>query len=605
MAVFLKLLGYLRPYKYLFLFCLGLVGAQSALELLKPWPLKLCVDQIIARQPLEFWGFSMPPNVLSSGAELAVVCLSLVAIHFLSGFVQLANNYLTIRIGQDMVQDFRCELFDHLQRQSLLFHQTRPTGDLLYRLMGDTYSVQTLLMNGVFTTLTSVVLLAGMFFVLLGIDSELTLYAMAVVPLLILAISAVTKKIGNLTYETHMRESKVYSTVENILGSISLVQAFAREDEERQRFVAESQHSFDRKLSLYSLQTAYGWVIGGITAAGTAFVLFVGARHVLDGELTTGDLLIFLGYLAALYTPLNSIANTMGAIRGSLAQANRVLEVLAEDKAVPEPPDAKPLQITDGAVSFKNVTFGYDPERPVLTGVDFTCPGGSTVAVVGRTGAGKTSLISLLLRFYDPQKGGISIDGQDLTGVTLKSLRQQVAIVLQDTHLFPMSVHDNIAYGKRSATREEVIRAARLANASEFIEAMPEGYDTKLDERGSNLSGGQRQRLSIARALLKDAPLLILDEPTSALDAGTEALIMEGLNRLMENRTTFVIAHRLSMMRRADLILVVKDKTIAEMGTFQELLDKGGEFARLHALQFAPLKERGAKPEGGAVEEAP
>lgn len=600
MAVFFKLLGYLRPYKFLFVFCLGLVGLLSALELLKPWPLKLAVDQIIAGKPLEFMGFSVAADTLSASAQLAIVAISMVGIHFLTGFVQLANNYLTIRMGQDMVQDFRCELFDHLQRQSLLFHQTRPTGDLLYRLMGDTYSVQTLLMNGVFTTLTSIVLLAGMFFVLLGMDWELTLYAMAVVPLLILAISSVTKKIGNLTYETHMKESKVYSTVENIFNSISLVQAFAREEDERQRFVAESKHSFERKLSLYSLQTAYGWVIGAITAAGTAFVLYVGATHVLEGTLTTGDLLVFLGYLASLYTPLNNIANTMGAIRGSLAQARRVLDVLAEDKAVPEAPDAAPLAITKGEVEFKGVTFGYDPERPVLNDVTFKASGGSTVAVVGQTGAGKTSLISLLLRFYDPQKGAISIDGQDLTSVTLKSLRQQVAIVLQDTHLFPMSVHENIAYGKRTATREEVVQAATLANAHEFIEAMPEGYDTKLDERGSNLSGGQRQRLAIARALLKDAPLLILDEPTSALDAGTEALIMEGLERLMENRTTFVIAHRHSMMRRADLILVVKDKKIWEMGTFQELLDKGGEFARLHALQFAPLKERGKKAEQAA-----
>ena len=591
MVVFLKLLGYLRPYKFLFLFCLALVGVQSGLELLKPWPLKLIVDQIIAGKQLQFWGYTLSPDVASVATEILVVCVALVAIYFFAGFVQLVNNYLTIRMGQDMVQDFRCELFDHLQHQSLLFHQTRPTGDLIYRVMTDTYSVQALLMNGVFTTLTSVALLAGMFIVLLRIDPELTLYAMAVVPFLILAIASVTKRIGNLTYDSLMKESKVYSTVENILGSISLVQAFAREDEERKRFVAESQSSFDRKLSLYSLQTAYGWVIGAITAAGTAFVLYVGARHVLDGELSTGALLIFLGYLASLYTPLNNIANTMGSIRGALAQAKRVIEVLGEDKAVHEAPDAKPLNIVSGAVAFAEVTFGYDPNRPVLRDVSFSCPGGATVAVVGQTGAGKTSLISLLLRFYDPQKGRVSIDGQDLTGVTLQSLRGQIAIVLQDTHLFPMSVHDNIAYGKRSATREEVVRAAKLANAHDFIEAMPEGYDTKLDERGANLSGGQRQRLSIARALLKDAPLLILDEPTSALDAGTEALIMEGLDRLMRNRTTFVIAHRHSMMRRADLILVVKDQTIAEMGTFQELVDKGGEFARLHALQFAPLRE--------------
>jgi ATP-binding cassette subfamily B protein/subfamily B ATP-binding cassette protein MsbA len=598
MAVFLKLLSYLRPYAGLFLGCLGLVGVQSALELLKPWPLKIAVDQVIGRAPLEVWGYSLPADILSTGTELIIVAGALVSVHFLVGFVQLANNYLTIRMGQDMVQDFRCDLFDHLQRQSLLFHQSRPTGDLIYRLMGDTYSVQTLLMNGVFTTLTSLVLLAGMLVVLLGVDPVLTLYAMGVIPLLILTISMVSKRIGALTTETHMKESQVYSTVENIFSSISLVQAFAREDEERRRFVAQSQHSFDRKLSLYSLQTAYGWVVGAITAAGTAFVLYIGARHVIDGVLSTGELLVFLGYLAALYTPLNNLSNTMAAIRGSLAQARRVLDIMAENQAVPEAADAKPLVIKEGAVRFAGVGFGYDPARPVLTGVDFACEGGSTVAVVGQTGAGKTSLISLLLRFYDPQQGSISIDGQDLRSVTLKSLRQQISIVLQDTHLFPMSVHDNIAYGKKNASREEVVKAAQMANAHDFIEAMPQGYDTKLDERGSNLSGGQRQRLSIARALLKNAPLLILDEPTSALDAGTEAQIMQSLERLMTGRTTFVIAHRMSMMRRADLILVIKDKKIAEMGTFQELLDQGGEFARLHALQFAPLKEkRTAVPE--------
>ncbi|GAB6036414.1 ABC transporter ATP-binding protein [Fundidesulfovibrio butyratiphilus] len=595
MAVFLKLLGYLRPYTPLFLLCLAMVGVQSALELLKPWPLKIAVDQVIAKKPLEFLGFTLPPEVVSTSTELLIVAVSLVAIHFLVGFVQLANNYLTIRMGQDMVQDFRCDLFDHLQRQSLLFHQTRPTGDLIFGLMSNTYSVQTLLMNGVFSTLTSLVLLFGMLVVLLGVDPVLTLYAMGVVPLLILAISAVSKKIGMLTYESTMKESQVYATVENIFSSISLVQAFAREDEERKRFVDESKHSFDRKLSLYSLQTAYGWIIGGITAAGTAFVLYVGATHVLEGKLSTGELLVFLGYLATLYTPLNNLSTTMAAIRGSLAQAKQVMDIMDQDQSMPEAPDAKPLEIKNGEVRFEGVTFGYDPARPVLTNVDVVCPGGSTVAVVGQTGAGKTSLISLLLRFYDPQKGRIVIDGQDLKSVTLKSLRQQIAIVLQDTHLFPMSVHDNIAYGRKNATREEVIEAARQANAHEFVETMPQGYDTVLDERGSNLSGGQRQRLAIARALLKNAPLLILDEPTSALDAGTEALIMESLDRLMQNRTTFVIAHRMSMMRRADLILVVKDKTISEMGTFQELLDLGGEFARLHSLQFAPLKERRPK----------
>ena len=586
MSMFRTLLGYLKPYKYLFILCLCLVGLASAMELLKPWPLTIAVDQIIGHKPLEVLGWKPDLAAISVGVQLAAVVGMLVGVHFLVGFVQLLNNYLTIRMGQDMVQDLRCDLFDHLQRQSLRFHQNWPTGDLIYRIMGDTYAVQALLMNGVFTTVTSSALLLGMLVVCLQMDAELTFYALCVIPFLFIAISRVSRKIGDLTTETHLKESQVYTTVERIFSSITLVQAFGREDEERRKFVAESQNSFDRKLSLYALQTVYGWLVSGITAAGTALVLYVGVRHVLDGVLSTGELLVFIAYLASLYTPLNNLSVTVGGIRGSLAQAKRVMDVLAVDEAVPELPNAPDLVVKKAEVLFDDVTFGYTPEKMVLNNLDFTCPGGSTVAIVGQTGAGKTSLISLLLRFYDPQKGAITIDGQDLRSVSLESLRRNIAIVLQETQLFPMSVHNNIAYGKKQATREEVERAATLANAHEFIMGLPQGYDTILGEKGANLSGGQRQRLAIARALLKDAPLLILDEPTSALDAETEALIMEGLERLMENRTTFVIAHRLSMMRRADMILVIKNQRIHEMGSYDELMARNGEFARLHAIQM-------------------
>ena len=577
MNIFKILLGYLRPYRGLFLLGLALVGLSSAMELLKPWPLKLAVDQIIGGKPLSVFGWTPDLAVISTSVKLAAVVGLLVGVHFLVGFVQLMNNYLTIRMGQDMVQDLRCDLFDHLQRQSLRFHQNWPTGDLIYRIMGDTYAVQALLMNGVFTTLTSAALLAGMLMVCLRMDVELTLWSLCVIPFLFLAISRVSRKIGELTTETYLKESQVYTMVERIFSSITLVQAFGREEEERRKFVTESKHSFDRKLSLYALQTVYGWLVSGITAAGTALVLYVGVRHVLDGQLSTGELLVFIAYLASLYTPLNSLSVTVGGIRGSLAQAKRVMDVLAVDEAVPEKPGAQELAVSRGEVRFTGVDFGYTPDKMVLNDVTFTCPGGATVAVVGQTGAGKTSLISLLLRFYDPNNGTI-------------------AIVLQETQLFPLSVHDNIAYGRKQASREEVIAAARLANAHDFIVGLPKGYDTILGEKGANLSGGQRQRLAIARALLKNAPLLILDEPTSALDAETEALIMEGLERLMTNRTTFVIAHRLSMMRRADMILVIKNQRIHEMGTFDELMAKNGEFARLHAIQMGTGHPESAEP---------
>jgi ATP-binding cassette, subfamily B, bacterial len=590
--IFFRLLAYLKPYRATFIFSLCLVGLVSGLELLKPWPLKMAVDQIIGKQPLVIYGHDISFGAIATGLQLAIVLGLLLFTHITTGLVQLLNNYLTIRIGQNMVQDFRCELFDHLQRQSLLFHQQRPTGDLIYRLMGDTYAVQTLLMNGIFTSLTSSALLVGMLIILLQLDPELTLYAVGVAPLLFLVISRVSKRIGNLSTESCTIESQLYSTVEQIFSSISLVQAFAREDKERTRFVTESQTSFDRKLSLYSLQTIYGWLVNSLTAAGTALVLYVGVRHVLEGALTTGELLVFIAYLAALYSPVNSLSDTVANVRSSLSRAQRVMDILDTDQSVKELPHAKPLQIAKGEVSYKNVYFGYNPERPVLEGVNFTCPGGSMVAVVGQTGAGKTSLVSLLLRFFDPQHGAITIDGQDLKAVTLKSLREQIAVVLQDTQLFPMSIRENIAYGRKNATLDEVVHAAKLANAHDFIVALPQGYDSVLAEKGGNLSGGQRQRISIARAFLKDAPVIILDEPTSALDTETEALIMEGMERLIKHRTTFVIAHRLSMMKRADLILVIKERKIIEAGAFEELLAKGGEFARLHDMQYSKKQLR-------------
>jgi ATP-binding cassette, subfamily B, bacterial len=600
MKVFVRLIGYLRPYRSTFLVCLGLVAVVSALELFKPWPLKMAVDQVIGKEPLVIMGRAIDYQSLAVGVQLLIAVGLLLAAHVGVGFVQLLNNYLTIRIGQNMVQDFRRELFEHIQRQSLLFHQQRPTGDLLYRLMGDTYAVQTLLMNGIFTTLTSSVLLAGMLFVLIKVNATLTVYAMGVVPLLFLTIAKVSKSIGNLSYETSTRESQVYSTAERIFSSIPLIQAFAREDEERGRFLAESQVSFDRKLYLYSVQTAYGLLVGTLTALGTALVIYVGVTQVLESALTTGELLVFISYLASLYTPVNNLSNTVADIRGSLSKAGRVLEILETHQEVAEAADAAPLAVKNGEVRFENVSFAYEPGKDVLADVNLVCKGGSMTAIVGQTGAGKTSLISLLLRFYDPQQGRIAIDGQDVKKLTLKSLRRQSAVVLQETQLFPISVADNIAYGKNGASREEIVDAGKLANAHDFIMALPRGYDTVLGEKGANLSGGQRQRISIARALIKNAPILILDEPTSALDAETEGLIMEGLNRLMTGRTTFVIAHRLSMMQRADQIVFIKDHRIAETGSFDELLAKGGEFARLHAMQYGR-----PRPAAAATKAAP
>lgn len=585
MRIFRMLLGNISPYLGAFIGALALVGVITVLELLKPWPIKLAFDQIIDGKPLEIWGRAIPFDALSAGVQILLVAGLYVFAYFAVGFLQLCNNYVTIRIGQDLVQDLRVRLFEHLQRQRLLFHQTQPTGDLIYRIMGDCYAVQTLLMNGVFTTITSGAFLVGMFVILLRLDAELTLYALSVTPFLFLAIGRVGRILSALSWETNRLESGLYSHVERIFNAISLVQAYAREEEETRRFSNDSKNAFRRKLKLFSYQTFFGWAVGALTALGSALALYVGVRHVVEGSLTKGELTVFLAYLASLYTPLSQLSQITMEIRTSATRIQRVVEILDQDDAMPEKPNATPLRIARGEVRYEGVSFGYTPRVPVLKDLSFVAPGGAVVAIVGKTGSGKTSLMGLLLRFFDPQEGRIIIDGQDLRDVQLKSLRRQVAVTPQETTLFPMSVRDNIAYGRRGASEEDIRAAARVAGAHEFIAALPQGYDTLLDERGSNLSGGQRQRLAIARALLKDAPILILDEPTSAVDAETEASIMDGLRRLMHGRTTFVIAHRLSMMKQADLILVIKEGRLLESGGFAELMARGGEFARLHALQ--------------------
>lgn len=569
MDTFKRLLTYLRPYRALFMFCLGLVGVISALELIKPWPLKLVVDQIIADKPLVIWGYVVDPKNLSLAFKLGWVIILFLAAHLLAGCVQLLNNYLSIRIGQNMVQDLRCDLFAHLQRQSLLFYQKQPTGDLIYRLMDDTYAVQSLLMNGVFTALTSTVILAGMLAICLNVDPVLTFYSICIIPILFLTIKKISRHNAALTAETHMREGTAYSTAQRIFSSILLVQAFVRESDELKKFKTDSQTSFDCKLSLYSFQTAYSWIVNGIIVSGTAVVLCMGVRHVLNAELSVGELLVFLAYLNSLYTPLDNLSTTVAGISGSLARAQRVMEIMDVDQAVADSPDAKHVVITEGSVRFENVSFEYVPGKPVLSGITFSCRGGSLVAVTGQTGVGKTSLVSLLLRLFDPQSGHIFIDGQEIKDIKISSLRENIALVPQETQLFPLSIRDNIAYGRKQATHDDLITAARIAGAHDFISSLPEGYDTILDQCGGNLSGGQRQRLAIARALLKDAPILIFDEPTSAIDPETEELIMAGINRLIIGRTTFIITHRPSLLRRADLVLNIKDGGISVESLFR------------------------------------
>ena len=574
--------SYLKPYWPALLLALGQVFLISAFELVKPWPLKIIIDNILSDNPLPF-GLSLS---WSGDTLLIIACASLILVYLLLGGLRVVSDYTTIRIGQGMVNDLRRDLYSRIQRLSLSFHTRQQVGDLLYRITADTMGIQTLTMNGFFAVLSASVLLAGMFVVMISLDLYLTLLALVVCPGLLAAIALLNKRMSSAAAHARDKESSVYSLVQRTLSGIRVIQAFTKEEDEDRRFVKASTESLAAELRLYNLQNFYYVVVDVMIAAGTAAVLWVGTRHVLSGQLTVGDLVIFTSYLASLYAPLNSIFQTYGSVQGARIGVRRAFEILDSEQALPEGHRTLSQRRAKGQICFENVTFGYSSSQPVLKNVNLHIAPGKRVAVVGPTGAGKSTLVSLLPRFYDSQAGCVKIDGVDIREFQLKSLRRQIAMVLQPPVLFPVAIRENIAYGRPEASLEEVIAAAKVAQVHDFIEQLPKKYDTIVGEQASNLSEGQKLRLTIARGVLLDAPILILDEPTSSVDPETESLIMEGLEHLMEGRTTFIIAHRLSTVRQADVILVVRDGRIVEQGGFTELLRRRGVFASMYRTQF-------------------
>ena len=583
---------YLRPYRSSFAVAVIQVLLISACELLKPWPLKIVVDNVLSGTPLHLPGIETPePQAL-----LAAACGGLVLLYALLAGLGVWNNATTIAIGQGMVNDFRRDLYQHLQRLSMRFHSSREVGDLLYRVTADTFAIQTLSMNGVFPIITSVALFAGMMTVMLRMDWLLTLVALAVCPLIFLGISLMGGRITQVATDARQKESRLYAITQRGIAAIRVIQAFTAEEEEARRFVASSTESLRANLRLYVLQTMYSGAINVVVAAGTALVLWVGAMHVLAGTLTIGQVLVFTTYLASLYGPINSISQTLGMIQGAKVGAGRVLEILHTTPDLPEGRRLIDPAALRGEVAFENVAFEYVPGRAVLHDVELTARAGEVFAIVGATGAGKTTLVSLVARFYDPTRGRVLLDGVDLRELRLRELRSRIAMVLQPALVFPTTLRENIAYGSPFASDADVARAARLAQLDGFLGCLPEGLATTIGEQGATVSDGERQRITIARAILRDAPILILDEPTSALDAETEALIIGALRELMRDRTTFVIAHRLSTIRHADQIVVLREGTVVERGTFDELVARGGAFTRLYEAQFG----KRAKHEVGA-----
>jgi ATP-binding cassette, subfamily B, bacterial len=429
-----------------------------------------------------------------------------------------------------------------------------------------------------------------MFVVMLTLDWYLTLLAMIVCPALFLAIALLDKKMTSAATHARQKESLVYSVVQRTLSGIRVIQAFTKEEDEKRRFLEASTESLQADLRLYNLQNFYYAIVNVTIAAGTAAVLWLGAKHVLSGYLSIGEMVVFTSYLASLYTPLVNIFQTYGLVQKAKAGVDRTFEILDTEQSLPQGHKVF-SQPAKGEISFEKVSFAYDKSQPILKNIDLHVAPGQKIAIVGPTGAGKSTLMSLLPRFYDPQTGCVKIDGINIAEFELKSLRRQIAMVLQPPVIFPVSIRDNIAYGRSEASMDEVIAAARVAHMHDCILQFPQGYDTLVGEQGSNLSEGQKLRLTIARGILLNAPILILDEPTSSVDSETEAVIMEGLERLMAGRTTFIIAHRLSTVRQADVILVIRDGQIVEQGSFTELLRRRGPFASLYRTQFGLQEE--------------
>jgi subfamily B ATP-binding cassette protein MsbA len=569
------------------------VTGEAVANLLQPWPLKIVVDYVFRSRQSTSSLERFVHSFLGSD-KLAVVqfaCIAVLAIAILDAISTYAEKYLTTSVGQWVTYDLRRTLYAHIQRLSLAFHDQKRTGDLISRVTSDVDDIQSFITSGLLTSLINAITLVGMVAVMFWLNWQFTLIALSVAPVLFLVIYSFTRRIKKASRAVRKKESQVFSVVEEVLSSIHVVKAFAREDYEQQRLEQASLEEVETALRARSLKAKLTPLVDVIVAIGTCLVLWFGARLILSGELSAGSLVLFVSYLGKMYKPMQELSKMTDTYSKAAVGYERIEEVLQTDKEVHDRRGARRIGRVKGKIEFEHVSFCYAPEQPILSDVSFTIEPGQMIALVGPTGVGKSTIISLVARFYDPVEGVIKIDGTDIKRFQQKSLREHISFVLQETVLFHGPIWQNIAYGKPEATREEIIRAAEQANAGEFIDKMPDGYDTLVGERGVTLSGGQRQRIAIARAIIRNTPILILDEPTSGLDAASEKLVFEALDRLMEGKTAIVIAHRLSTIRRADVIHVVNEGAIVESGKHEELLERGGIYAELHNLQFNDAEE--------------
>ncbi len=579
--------------KQLWLAVLAMVF-DALLTVLRPWPLKVVIDRVLSHKAthvplLAEWldSTSLDRMLILYGACAATLFIAistgLLTYHFTSSLGD---------IGQRFGFILRCDLFAHMQRLSLRFHDRQRTGDLTTRLTSDIQSVQDIIVSGAILLVSNACLLAGMLGLMFWINWQFALIALSVTPLLFWTVFRYTRRIKDAARAARISEGLLSSVAQETLASIRIVQGLAQEEQQDERFQAQGANSLQAYLEGIRYQARVAPFVDVLAAIGLAIVMWYGATQVLAGVLTTGDVVIFFAYVTNLYSPMKSLARFSYIYSKASVGAERILEVLSIRSEVSDRHGARPATKLRGQIEFRDVSFHYEAGQPVLSHINFSITPGERIAIVGPTGVGKSTFVSLIPRFYDPSEGTIYMDGEDIRNYTVQSLREQISLVLQDSLLFSGTIRDNIAFGRSNATDNQIVAAAVTAGADEFIRRLPAGYETMVAERGTTLSGGQKQRIAIARAILRDAPILILDEPTSGLDAATERTVVEALERAAQGRTTLTIAHRLTTVRFATRIIVFDEGRIVEEGTHLELIARKGRYASLYNLQLATDQER-------------
>jgi ABC-type multidrug transport system fused ATPase/permease subunit len=578
----------LRPYRGSLAIVLVAMLVQSTMTLAAPWPLKIVIDNVVVGRKLDRWLAHLIEPLLAHAhrahlAEIAALAVILIAV--LNAIASYTANYFTESVGQWVANDLRMRTYHHLQYLSLRYYDSHQSGVLLSTITADVLTIQNFASSATLGIVVDMFTILGMLVVMFFLNWDFTLIAVAITPLLLLLATRFKRAVKSSTHEVRKQQSNIVAVVQQDLESIRVVTAFGRQELEQQSLAAVSAATVAAALKARQVKALLSPIVSVIVSFCVAFVLWRGSLLILTGGMTAGELTVFLSYLASFFKPVKDLASMNNSIAQTAVAVERIRTILDADAILPEKPDAVEKTIK-GEIVFDHVAFAYDASCPVLRDVSFTVKPGQMIGVVGPTGGGKSTIMSLIPRFYDPSAGAVLVDGVDVRDYRLQALRDQIGYVLQETVLFRGTVRDNIAYGRTDATEEEILEAAKLANADEFIARMPNGYQTFVGDRGDTLSGGQRQRIGIARAIIRNNPILILDEPTAALDTESERLVIEALERLMKGRTVLTIAHRLSTIRDADKIIVLKDGVVAEQGTHDQLIALGGTYAELYSVQF-------------------